>query len=73
MKVMFFPKPAPNSLHGVGGKLACVVQIDNYLNTFLFEYFTDFGCGYCLSFTNRLILHSPILYKLLNAVKNSAF
>jgi len=36
---MFFPKYAANGLHGVGGKLACVVQNGQLLERILLGVF----------------------------------
>ena len=59
IKVMFFPKYATNGLHGVGGKLAYLMQ-----NCRLLEHILLWVLHW---------ICSPILSKLLNPVTNSAF
>ena len=70
IKDMFFAKYAANGLHGVGGK---VVQNCQCLRVSLRPSThrptrISIPQIFCIK-----ILHSPILYKLLNPVKNSGF
>jgi len=68
---MFFPKYAPNGLHGVGGKLAD--RIPYGINVSLRPR-AHRPTRISVSQTFRIkIFRSPTLSKLLNPVKNSAF
>jgi len=72
IKVMFFAKCTPSGFHGVGGKLAYVVQNCHCVRVSLrpsTHHSTRISIPQIFWIE---ILHSPIISKLLNPVKNSA-
>jgi len=66
MKDMLFPKYTPNGLHGIGVPYSINVSLRPSTHSLSDQnkYLSDLRVK---------ILHSPVLSKLLNPVKNSAF